>query len=101
MSLNNIPKSRINTSQKCQVCTEAKMTRSFFPSVVEKNIEPLGLVHTDVCGLKICQTRRGKRYFITFIDDCTRYCYVYLLRSKDEAFEIFKIYKAEVENQLG
>ncbi|GJR28062.1 zinc finger, CCHC-type containing protein [Tanacetum coccineum] len=29
------------------------------------------------------------------------YTYVYLLKSKDEAFEIFKIYKAEVENQRG
>ena len=30
------------------------------------------------------QTRGGKKYFVTFIDDCTRYCYVYLLRSNDE-----------------
>jgi transposase InsO family protein len=37
---------------------------------------------------------------MTFIDDCTRFCYVYLLKSKDEALHYFKIYKAEVENQL-
>ena len=37
---------------------------------------------------------------MTFIDDCTRYCYVYLLRSKDEALEKFMHYKNEVENQL-
>jgi transposase InsO family protein len=42
----------------------------------------------------------GKRYFMTFIDDCTRFCYVYLLKSKDEALHYFKIYKSEVENQL-
>ena len=47
------------------------------------------------------QTRDGKKYFITFIDDCTRYCQVYLLSGKDEAFEIFKQYRDEVENQLG
>ena len=28
------------------------------------------------------------------------YCYIYLLRSKDEALEIFKHYKNEVKNQL-
>ena len=38
---------------------------------------------------------------MTFIDDCTRYCYVYLLRIKDEALEKFMHYKNEVENQLG
>ena len=37
---------------------------------------------------------------MTLIDDCTRYCYIYLLKSKDEALQYFKIYKAEVENQL-
>jgi transposase InsO family protein len=45
-------------------------------------------------------TKGGKRYFITFIDDCTRFCYKYLLKTKDEALHYFKIYKAEVENQL-
>ena len=34
------------------------------------------------------------------IDDNTRFCYIYLLKSKDEALHYFKIYKAEVENQL-
>ena len=42
-----------------------------------------------------------KKYFITFIDDCTRYCYLYLLRSKDEAIEAFKDFKNEAENQLN
>jgi len=41
-----------------------------------------------------------KRYFMTLIDDATRFCYVYLLQTKYEALDYFKIYKAEVENQL-
>jgi transposase InsO family protein len=45
-------------------------------------------------------TKGGKRYFMTLIDDSTRFCYIYLLKSKDEALHYFKIYKAEVENQL-
>ena len=50
--------------------------------------------------MKFIQTRDGKKYFPTLIDDCTRYCYVYLLRSKDEALEMFQHFKNEVENQL-
>lgn len=42
-----------------------------------------------------------KKYITTFIDDCTRYCYVYLMRSKDETLDMFVHYKTEVENQLG
>jgi hypothetical protein len=45
-------------------------------------------------------TEGGQRYFITMIDDASRYCYVYLLKTKNEALNYFKTYKAEVENQL-
>ena len=41
------------------------------------------------------------KYFITFIDDYSRYMYFYLLRTKDEALDAFKICKAEVEKQCG
>ena len=37
---------------------------------------------------------------MTLIDDATCYCYIYLLKTKDEAFHYFKIFKAEVENQI-
>jgi transposase InsO family protein len=41
-----------------------------------------------------------QKYFMTMIDDASRYCYVYLLKTKDEALNCFKTYKAGVENQL-
>ena len=37
---------------------------------------------------------------MTLIDDATCYCYVYLLKTKDEAFHYFKIFKAKIENQI-
>ena len=45
--------------------------------------------------------RGGKRFYITFIDDYSRYTRVYLLRNKDEARDVFIKYKNEVENQLS
>ena len=41
----------------------------------------------------------SKKYFVTFIDACTRYCYIYLMLSKAEVLEKFKIFKVEVELQ--
>ena len=41
------------------------------------------------------------KYFITFIDDYSRYMYLYLLHSKNEALDSFKVFKAEVEKQCG
>ena len=46
-------------------------------------------------------TRGGKRFYITFIDDYSRYTRVYLLRNKDEARDVFIKYINEVENQLS
>lgn len=40
------------------------------------------------------------KYFMIIINDSTRYCYIYLLKSKDEALHYSKIYKAELENRL-
>jgi len=53
-----------------------------------------------VCDSNRVLTRGGRRYTVAFIDYYYRYCYVFLLKSKDEVLDKFKIYKAEVENQL-
>jgi hypothetical protein len=64
-----------------------------------RNLAPLRLVHSGLCEMNGVLTKGGKMYFMTLIDDCTRFCYIYLLKSKDEALHYFQVYKAEVENQ--
>ena len=36
----------------------------------------------------------GQNYFIYFIDDYSRYMYLYLLNNKSEALDAFKVFKA-------
>ena len=79
---------------------QSKQPRKPHKAVEARNLAPLDLIHSDLCEMNEILTKGGKRYFITFIDDSTRFCYVYLLKSKDEALHYFKTYKAEVENQL-
>ncbi|KAL0322160.1 UNVERIFIED_CONTAM: hypothetical protein Scaly_2512400 [Sesamum calycinum] len=71
----------------------------YVPSMI-KNIISI-LDKEDVCGLFNTQARGGFTYFITFINDHSRYGYVYLMKSKSEAFEKFKKFRLEVENQTG
>ena len=47
----------------------------------DRNSIMLELVHSDVCELNNVLTRGGKRYFITFIDDFSRFTYMYLMRN--------------------
>ncbi|KAL4319722.1 hypothetical protein GQ457_18G015860 [Hibiscus cannabinus] len=59
----------------------------------------LEIIHSDIC----CPDMdvQGQKYFITFIDDYSRYMYLYMLHHKSEALEAFKVFKAEVEKQCG
>ena len=61
--------------------------------------EVLGLVHSDICGPITPISNEGKRYFIMFTDDYSRKTWVYILQKKSEAFNIFKSFKARVENE--
>ncbi|RDX72565.1 hypothetical protein CR513_47937, partial [Mucuna pruriens] len=42
-----------------------------------------------------------QQYFITFVDDYSRYNYLYLIHEKSQSLTIFKSFKVEVELQLG
>ncbi|KAL0281693.1 UNVERIFIED_CONTAM: hypothetical protein Sradi_7296400 [Sesamum radiatum] len=55
----------------------------------------------NVCRPLNTMARGRFSYFITFTDDHSRYGYVFLIRYKTEAFERFKEYRLEVENQTG
>ncbi|KAJ9566025.1 LOW QUALITY PROTEIN: hypothetical protein OSB04_001991 [Centaurea solstitialis] len=112
--LSHINKKRIEQLQKggflgsfdfrpfnnCESCLSGKMTKQPFNKDNERASELLGIIHTDVCGPFNHEARGGYRYFITFTDDFSRYGYVYLIRHKSEAFERFKEFHNEVQNQL-
>jgi hypothetical protein len=66
------------------------MTKAPITGQSERASDLLGLVHTDVCGPMSSVARGGFQYFITFIDEFSRYKYIYLVRHKSESFEKFK-----------
>lgn len=58
------------------------------------------MIHSDVCGPFRIANPGNYKYFLTFIDDYSRYTQVYLLRLKTEVFTRFREYKALVENKF-
>ena len=58
----------------CEPCLEGKHQRRKFPTNGGKwSGELLGLVHSDVCGKMNAKSLSGAEYFLTFIDDKSRY----------------------------
>ena len=86
----------------CEGCLEGKMHRSPCKSVgAIRSQRKLELVHSDVCGPMSVDSLGGHQYFVTFIDDYSRSCAVYLLKQKSEVFQKFKEFEAAVTNASG
>ncbi|BBH04062.1 Toll-Interleukin-Resistance domain family protein [Prunus dulcis] len=86
----------------CEDCIFGKQKRvSFQTSGRTPKKERLELVHSDVWGPTTISSIGGKHYFVTFIDDHSRKVWVYFLKHKSEVFEVFKRWKAMVENETG
>nr|KYP61936.1 Retrovirus-related Pol polyprotein from transposon TNT 1-94 [Cajanus cajan] len=84
--------------ETCVDCIKGKQTNKSKKGA-KRSSNILEIIHTDICCPDM--DANSPRYFITFIDDYSRYMYLYLLRSKDEALDAFKVFKAEVELQCG
>lgn len=86
----------------CEPCIKGKMARKTFNSRNEiRSKRVLELVHTDVCGPMKTVSLGGSRYFVTFVDDYTRYVHVYFVSNKSDVFSVFKDYEALVTNMTG
>jgi len=85
----------------CENCVAGKITRQPFPKHNHRRSKPLELIHSDICGPITPSSLGGGKYILTFIDDCTRFLWTYILAAKNETFGKFKEFKLSVENQLG
>ena len=83
----------------CENCLARKITRKPFNKEIRAK-KPLHLIYFDICGPMNVKAKRGALYFITFIDDYSRFDHVYLISHKSEAFDCFILYLNMAENQL-
>ena len=81
----------------CEGCKEGKQNREPFPEGEGVPRKKLELVQTDIKGPINPPCFGGFRYFLTFLDVCSRKNWVYLLKHKHEAFNHFKHWKAHAE----
>uniref|UniRef100_A0A2N9I7Q6 Retrovirus-related Pol polyprotein from transposon TNT 1-94 n=1 Tax=Fagus sylvatica TaxID=28930 RepID=A0A2N9I7Q6_FAGSY len=84
--------------ETCVDCIKGKQTNKSKKGA-NRSSDILEIIHTDICSPDM--DSHGQKYFISFIDDYSRYMYLYMLYNKNEALDAFKIFKAEVEKQCG
>ncbi|KAG8486393.1 hypothetical protein CXB51_019730 [Gossypium anomalum] len=99
--VNGLPK--INPlDQLCEAWIKGKQHRqSFEAGKTRRARRPLEIVHSDIAGPFDIPSLGGNKYYATFIDDFSRKSWIYLLKTKSEAFDKFIEFKAMVEKQSG
>ena len=83
----------------CSGCKLAKFSALPFNRSISVSSSPFDLIHSDVWGPSPVATKGGSRYYVSFIDDHTRYCWVYLMKHRSEFFEIYTAFRALVKTQ--
>lgn len=85
----------------CHVCPISKFKRLPFISNNHFSNEPFDLVHCDVWGSFHQATHDGKRYFLTTMDDCSRFSWIHLMKQKSEATQLLKKFVAFAQTQFN
>ena len=67
----------------CETCVKTKHRRRFIKKPVPRVTRPFETIHSNLCGPFRSLSFSGARYFILYIDDYTRFCWVYFVRTKE------------------
>ncbi|GKB57669.1 retrovirus-related pol polyprotein from transposon TNT 1-94 [Tanacetum coccineum] len=86
-----LPKLKFEKDHLCSACLIGKRKKQTLkPKSKDTNQEPIYLLHMDLYGLMHVASVNGKRYILVIVDDYSRFTWVKLLHSKDEAPEFIK-----------
>jgi hypothetical protein len=81
-------------------CQRAKSHQLPYDISNKRSASPLELIHSDVWGP--APTSAGRfSYYVSFIDDHTKYTWIYLLRKKSNVFAVFRDFLALVERKFN
>jgi hypothetical protein len=96
-----IPSISLSKNEICKGCMIGKNIKKAFPSSDNRAQGILDMVLYDVCGSMSSPSLNVFLYYVIFIDDYSRKCWIYFLKDKSDTFDKFKEYKTFIEKQIG
>ena len=84
----------------CNACQQGKAHRLPFPRSSSVSSFPLELIFSDVWGPSKTSSG-GFQYYVSFIDDYSKFVWIYLLKRKCDVFDVFRDFLAHVEHLLS
>jgi hypothetical protein len=90
----------IRSNNACHICPLAKQSRlPFSPSTIS-SIKPFEIIHCDIWGRYRHPSLTGAHYFLTIVDDFSRFTWIFLMRHKNEAQSLLKNFFSFVRTQF-
>lgn len=89
------------SSHFCVPCQLGKSSRLPFVASKSSSTRPLELIHSDVWGPTPIMSVIDFKFYVLFVDDFTRYTWLFPIQCKSEVFSVFLSFKLQVENMLS
>jgi hypothetical protein len=96
-----LPMGTLSQLDQCKGCTMGKYVNSTFHEKENHASVILERIQTDVCGPFSVDSKTKHNYYVIFVDDFYRKCWIFFMQKKDQTFSKFCEFKALVEKELG
>lgn len=90
----------VETKEKCEDCMMGKHAKSTLRTNNSRTHSRGAIVHSDLCGPMSCMSFSKSRYFVTFIDEYSRFVTVYPLHRKSDLEKLFPTFMAWFERRF-
>lgn len=77
------------TLEFCSACQFGKSHMQHFPSIETTTTQPLKLLHNDLWGPAPLLSSQGYQYYLSFLDDYTRFTWIFPLTAKSKTLQTF------------
>lgn len=91
----------VSSNNKCHVCPIGKACRLPFSSRTSMTHYPLDILHLDVWGLAPMLFNFGYKYYLSIMDDYSRFVWLFPLVCKFDVMPTFVTFKRMIENRLN
>uniref|UniRef100_A0A803Q3J9 Integrase catalytic domain-containing protein n=1 Tax=Cannabis sativa TaxID=3483 RepID=A0A803Q3J9_CANSA len=94
------PQIRCKEVDFCDACQLGKMHQFTFKPTANKTVSPFEIIHTDIWGPSFYTSRDGYKYYLSCVDDFTRFVWIYPMQSKAEVTVLFTHFQNLVERMF-